>query len=108
MVSLFRLMAAACLYLTITVFCAALPLYAEGTHIPKGYDSFDAYEEAMFERIDELARQRGIDVAFLHEDRAALHAEYEAAKQNDDAASMAEARAMQAYIIRYALENLSD
>lgn len=82
-------------------------LHAQDPDIPEGYASFESYEIAMFARIDALAAQRGVNISFLHEDRAELHAEYESAKQRNDKTGMTEARAMQAYIIRYALEKLS-
>ena len=98
-VHLFRILAVLLMF--------SLPLHAQNANVPEGFDSFDAYETAMYARIDELAAQRGVDIAFLYQDRADLRAEYETARQRNDKAGMAEARAMQTHVIRYALEKLS-
>lgn len=85
----------------------SLPLHAQNTDVPEGYESFEAYETAMFVRIDELAAQNGLNVEGLHAKRNELQIEYEDARNQDDATGMAEARAMQSYVIRVSLEKLS-
>lgn len=90
-----------------TILLLSTPLHAQDAHVPEGFDSFEAYEVAMYARIDELAAQKGLNIDFVHQDRAELRAEYETARNRNDKAGMAEARAMQAYVIRFALEQLS-
>ena len=85
----------------------ATPLHAQDAHVPEGYESFEAYEIAMFERIDELAMQRGADIAAIHKMRDRLRAEYSGAERRNDRAGMTEAQALQAHLIRLFLERLS-
>ena len=93
--------AAALLAFTVTV------SHAQNSNVPEGYESFAAYEVAMFERIDELAMQRGANIAAIHKMRDRLRAEYSGAERRNDRAGMAEAQALQAHLIRLFLERLS-
>lgn len=86
------------------------PLHAQNTNVPEGYESFEAYEIAMFERIDELAVQRGANtsqVSQIHQLRDELRVQYADARNRNDKAGMAEAQALQAHLIRVFLEQLS-
>lgn len=92
--------------LAVLMICAA-PLHAQDAHVPEGYESFDAYETAMFERIDLLAAQSGADVSRFHSFRDELRAEYEEAKRRNDRAGMAEANALRARLITHSLEKFA-
>ena len=83
------------------------PLQAQSNDAPEGYESFDAYEVAMFEKIDALAIQKGIDVSRFHTFRDELRTEYAQAAQRNDKAGMAEANALRARLIRHSLEQVS-
>ena len=85
----------------------SLPLHAQNATVPKGYENFHAYEVAMFQRIDELATRRGADIAAIRAMRDGLRTKYSEAERRSDKAGMAEARAIQAHVIRLFLEKLS-
>jgi hypothetical protein len=82
----------------------AAPLQAQSTDTPEGFESFEAYEAAMYARISELAEKASLNISGLLAKRDELRAEYDAAAQRNDKAGMAEARAVQAHLIRIALE----
>jgi hypothetical protein len=85
----------------------ATPLHAQDAHVPEGYESFEAYEIAMFERIDELAAQQGVDMSTFYEVRDELRAEYAEAEKRNDSKGMAKANALRAHVITRGLERLS-
>jgi hypothetical protein len=85
----------------------ATPLHAQDAHVPEGYESFEAYEIAMFERIGELAEQGNLNISGLLAKRDELRAEYAAARQNGDRSGMLEAEALRATLIRAALEEIN-
>jgi len=82
----------------------ATPLHAQDAHVPEGYESFEAYEIAMYARIGELAEQGNLNISGLLARRDELRAEYAAARQNGNRLGMTKARALQAHLIRIALE----
>ena len=82
-------------------------VHAQNPNIPAGFESFDAYEEAMFVRIDELAVQQGVDMSKFHEVRDRLRAEHAEARERNDMAAMAEAEALRAHVITRGLERLA-
>ena len=58
----------------------------------------------MYARIGELAAQGNLNISGLLARRDELRAEYAAARQSGDQSGMLEARALQAHLIRIALE----
>ena len=88
-------------------FLLTVPLYAQNTPVPEGYENFEAYELAMYQRIGELANQGGLDITGLLARRDELRAEYTAAEQSNDSVGMRRAEALRATLIRAALEEIN-
>lgn len=82
----------------------AAPVQAQSADAPEGYESFEAYEVAMYARIGELAAKGNLNISGLLAKRDELRAEYKAARLRGDTVAMAEARAVQTHLIRIALE----
>ena len=85
----------------------ATPLHAQDAHVPEGYESFEAYEIAMYARIGELAEQGNLNISGLLARRDELRAEYAAARQNGNRLGMLKSEALRATQIRAALEEIN-